>query len=60
MKNLPRFFTKEFLFVLEERAKDIDLISYIMKTKDISFSEAVHEICKYLKMKPIYFDPSEE
>ena len=54
MKN--KIFSKIFLDKLEQKAKEIDLLNFIMGRFNLSFHDAILMIADHLKMDPEYFD----
>lgn len=47
-------FSKEYLEKLQDECSKFSIIDYIMKSKNISFHDAVLELAKYCELKPEY------
>ncbi len=48
-------FTKEFLDMLEEKAKDINLPTFLITMiEDCDFEDAILTIARYLEIEPVY------
>ncbi len=49
-----KLFTKEYLEKLQESSQDFTIVDYIMRSKKLSFHDAIIELSKYCELKPEY------
>jgi hypothetical protein len=49
---MSRIFTKEYLDKLQDKMKEIDVLTYMMNHHELTFQEAIEDISKFLSMEP--------
>jgi hypothetical protein len=53
---MSKLYSAKFLRELESKSKKIDIVSYLINKKKMTFTEAILEIAEYLQMQPEYVD----